>query len=942
MESSTSGGTGNLTVSGAVTGFKSFGAVCAVGDTFDYLVEEVDASGLPTGPWESGFGTYSAANTIARTSVHFSSNAGSPVNFGAGVSKRVFITYPGKWGAIPQYTKEGLPAAAAANQNHFVLVTDAKSGLGALAWSDGARWEYVQLADIYPDGFSGLQAALSFVSGFGQRLVVPAGSYSVTSQLSVGDNSDVEFLAGASLVPASDIPVIKFQGNKIRCEGLTVDCSGIANYSSEAVQILGTATMTDQFTLQMRGWLIKGNSATTGKGLVLRSGGDAVTTRKISLARFDDINIRYFAQGLWLDTTGGTNGDYINGNVFDQLMISACQKHVLFTHVAGASEISGNKCNSMMLQTAGATTTEALRLQGKCLNNYFFVKVWDWQAGTAFFIEGNGAVGQAQFNRIVDDSFGHYNSDGVPAAILPPNNYYESTGRTQRPWLNRPVPPAGFTNRGPVGNQDDSLALAPLRYTVGEAVGGAASLGAGGLNNLFDLNPSSTRTVNLSASGDSYTVTVDFGADLPYIRLLGVQMAFGQTCPNTVIQYATNAAPATWVTVKNSTADYAEDISAQPAASAGSWTARYVRFVFTGVPTNGTQIQISRIYGYIDAVGGPFATRILEYAYEGGSGLQNNWSPNRWAEVGKTVLNASSALLIGGLTAKAAIHTFVVAGTAPVLLLHGWAGSTYPNRLELGGNHLLLLPGDVVTIIYDDNLGQWRIDDLRQSWRAWRYGSIGPATGTTVGTQSGILPLATSNGGTISHPAISSGSYRNRARRLRGATGATAGTGSGLRVALATLLREAGFVAHYVWQYSALPANAAASFVGLCNTTGAFANADPNSFLNTLGFGFGATFTNLNIIQNDGTGTAAAADLGANFAVNTTNTFEAHIYCPAGGTPWFVVWRRDDLTVQPNVQQATSDLPATTALLNSQVWINNRAGAADYQIEHILLEEWTP
>jgi hypothetical protein len=88
LESTTTTGLGALTLAAAVTGFRRFNAVCSVGDTFMYYVEAVDSTGVPSGDYEYGIGTYSAANTLTRTTVLGSSNAGAAVNFAAG-SKNV-------------------------------------------------------------------------------------------------------------------------------------------------------------------------------------------------------------------------------------------------------------------------------------------------------------------------------------------------------------------------------------------------------------------------------------------------------------------------------------------------------------------------------------------------------------------------------------------------------------------------------------------------------------------------------------------------------------------------------------------------------------------------------------------------------------------------------------------------------------------------------------
>jgi hypothetical protein len=60
MESTTTTGTGTLTLAGAVTGFRSFSAV-GNGNTVQYAVWDVDANGNPSGDWETGTGTYTSS-----------------------------------------------------------------------------------------------------------------------------------------------------------------------------------------------------------------------------------------------------------------------------------------------------------------------------------------------------------------------------------------------------------------------------------------------------------------------------------------------------------------------------------------------------------------------------------------------------------------------------------------------------------------------------------------------------------------------------------------------------------------------------------------------------------------------------------------------------------------------------------------------------------------
>lgn len=84
FEVSMSTGTGDFALTGATTGYRAFSAVCSISDTIPYVIFAVDSNGNPSGAWEVGIGTYSALNTLARTTVQASSNGGAAVNFSAG------------------------------------------------------------------------------------------------------------------------------------------------------------------------------------------------------------------------------------------------------------------------------------------------------------------------------------------------------------------------------------------------------------------------------------------------------------------------------------------------------------------------------------------------------------------------------------------------------------------------------------------------------------------------------------------------------------------------------------------------------------------------------------------------------------------------------------------------------------------------------------------
>jgi len=86
QETTTTTGTGTVTLDGAVSGFQSFSAI-GNGNTCYYAI-------VGGTEWEVGLGTYtSSGTTLSRDTILESSNSGSAVNFSAG-TKNVFVTYP--------------------------------------------------------------------------------------------------------------------------------------------------------------------------------------------------------------------------------------------------------------------------------------------------------------------------------------------------------------------------------------------------------------------------------------------------------------------------------------------------------------------------------------------------------------------------------------------------------------------------------------------------------------------------------------------------------------------------------------------------------------------------------------------------------------------------------------------------------------------------------
>ena len=89
-ETTTTTGTGTVTLLGASTGFQSFAVIGDANTTYYTIAAQTGTE------WEVGVGTYSSSGTtLARTTVLSNSSATQPsaLSFSAG-TKDVFVTYP--------------------------------------------------------------------------------------------------------------------------------------------------------------------------------------------------------------------------------------------------------------------------------------------------------------------------------------------------------------------------------------------------------------------------------------------------------------------------------------------------------------------------------------------------------------------------------------------------------------------------------------------------------------------------------------------------------------------------------------------------------------------------------------------------------------------------------------------------------------------------------
>jgi hypothetical protein len=93
LETTTSTGSGTITLAGAKQGYQTFSLAIGDGNETYYTIAGQTE-------WEVGVGTYtSSGDTLSRDTVISSSSGGGKVNFSAG-TKDVFVTYPAEKSVI--------------------------------------------------------------------------------------------------------------------------------------------------------------------------------------------------------------------------------------------------------------------------------------------------------------------------------------------------------------------------------------------------------------------------------------------------------------------------------------------------------------------------------------------------------------------------------------------------------------------------------------------------------------------------------------------------------------------------------------------------------------------------------------------------------------------------------------------------------------------------
>lgn len=269
VETTTTTGTGALTLAGAVTGHQAFSSVCSTGSTCYYVIEGIDANGAPSGEWETGLGTYSGVNTLTRTTVISSSNAGSAVTLSAG-TKRVALA-PNA--SISQRYEAALTPPSAASftlQNAGTAsITDGRYGVILDAPSTGGDIRFVKSNTAPGSSFtmttrlashqmligSGYARCLIARNSTSGRIII-AGIYNTSTQYLVQRWSSYTAFNTNVLAPVTS-PIVTLNWWRMSCDGTTLSFQSSADgltWATVQTEALATYINASGGTVDQIGW----------------------------------------------------------------------------------------------------------------------------------------------------------------------------------------------------------------------------------------------------------------------------------------------------------------------------------------------------------------------------------------------------------------------------------------------------------------------------------------------------------------------------------------------------------------------------------------------------------------------------------------------------------------------------------------------------------------
>lgn len=293
-----------------------------------------------------------------------------------------------------------------------------------------------------------------------------------------------------------------------------------------------------------------------------------------------------------------------------------------------------------------------------------------------------------------------------------------------------------------------------------------------------------------------------------------------------------------------------------------------------------------------------------------------------------------------GAAAWTSLAYATLGGTFISVVTQAYAAGTDPSVPSAG--NMLLYSKDVAGRLMPKFVGPSGIDSILQpAMFANGMYLVTPGASTAFSFIGGPTFTAV---GTVSTPALASGSLRLSTRRSSVVSAATANSASELRCAQTTCWRGdatglGGFFATFRFGMSSAVAGQRLA-VGLFSVTTAIATTQsPSALTSCIFVGNDSADANLQLMTNDASGTCTKVNLGASFPIpDSTNNaiYELTLFARPNDTS--VGWRVARLDTGTSTSGTIStDLPPSTTFLAPHMYANNNAVAAAVTLDFYRL-----
>jgi hypothetical protein len=408
-ETTTTAGTGTVTLAGAAAGFQSFAAIGNGNSTYYVITDPA------TGDWEVGIGTYtSSGTTLSRTTVLSSSNSGSLVTFAAG-SKDVFVSYPSSRSV---YQNE---AGTQTVQSAFGAITATSAALttGTITTAPSGGTDIVNKSYVDTLAASGIHfhQPVRVESPINLNATYNNGTAGVGATLTNAGTQAALVIDGITMVVADRVLIYQ-QANQTQ-NGIYVVTSvgsGASNW------ILTRASDADTYVINSAAGLSEGSTVfvqqgTTGAGETYTcntSGVITFGTTNITFAQISSAQIYSAGTGLTLSgtqfsiTNTGTAGTYGSASQVPVFVTNAQGQVTSVTNTAIAingSAVSGN-ITGQAGSVANALTAGTFLTSGGTYNG---------SAARTFAVDATDANTASKV--VARDAAGNFSAGTITAAL---------------------------------------------------------------------------------------------------------------------------------------------------------------------------------------------------------------------------------------------------------------------------------------------------------------------------------------------------------------------------------------------------------------------------------------------------------------------------------------------------------------------------------------------